>query len=133
MTPCPGLPDEVAVPVQDRHHLVQVAQRFVSPAEHGQDARPAHEHPPGVHPAGCPHRAVEMDHAAGGSARQDHRRADAGPYVRFALRLAASLGRAERAPHFGEPVARVAEIPQRDAGCLMGDGGLGGADWRTTR
>ena len=60
-----GQSEQVTVPVQDRHYLVQVAQRLVSPAQHGQDARPAHQHPPGVRPARRPHRAVKMGHAAG--------------------------------------------------------------------
>ena len=34
------------------------------------------------------------------------------------------------APQFGESLRQVAKIPQRDAGGLMRDGGLGGSDER---
>jgi hypothetical protein len=131
VTAGPGLPEEVPVPVQDRHHLVEVAQRVIPAAHVDQDGAPAHQDPPGQGPARGPGGGVQMGQAAGGMAGPRHRDPEAGLDVGLALRLAAGPGRPQGAPQFGQGLVEVAEIAQGDAGRLVRHGGLGGRHGRT--
>jgi hypothetical protein len=133
MTAGPGLPEEISVPVQDRHYPIQVGHRLISPAKNGKYVRAAHQDAAGQYPARHKYRPVEMGHTPGGLAGQGHRQAEAGLDVGLALRLACHLGRAQGATQFGQPFPGMTEIPQRDSGGLMRDRCHHGRDRRLTR